>query len=128
MAKAPKVTTKVVSKSSIPMIRCTQQERKEIEHKAELSGISLTEYILTCALVKELPTPVPDLNIDGYALLQQVLEQIEQLQQAQGVGISDPCSIGVDARLNEITQSIRQLRRDLIGLPPAELEMQQADN
>jgi hypothetical protein len=125
MTSTPKATIKVVSKSSIPMIRCTQQEREEIEQKAELSGMTLTEYILVCALVKELPTPVPDLNIDGYALLQQVLEQIEQLQ---GVGISDPCDNGVDTRLNEITQSIRQLRRDLIGLPSAELEMQQEDN
>ena len=94
-------------------LRLNESEYQLIQTKAQQSGINLSEFVRRAAFRREIPQPLPQINLDAYHQLCQIKLELYR--------------IGIN--LNQITQNCRssvQLGQPAI-INPEEIELYRQD-
>jgi hypothetical protein len=95
----------------------TPDEWQALWRRAALARQPLSDFLLAAALAPPAPAPVPVAAIRLYGRLGRAAVELDQaVRRARG----EPGAAGVVPRLVQLAAELRDLRRQLAGLPPLE--------
>ncbi|NEO33814.1 MAG: MobC family plasmid mobilization relaxosome protein [Symploca sp. SIO3C6] len=71
--------TRKTKRSNHIHIRLSDSEYNQIQTKAEQLGISMSEFVRRAAFRRELPQPLPQINLDAYSELGQIKLELNRM-------------------------------------------------
>jgi hypothetical protein len=107
--------------------RITNREKLQIEFRANLAGLKVSDYLRKTALQREIPRPIPQVNKETYSELTRIGININQLTRAVNTALKLGHSPTIDpAELENLQQTLKKLQLELLGVEGA-VEAEEAE-
>lgn len=95
-------------------VRLSDADLMELADKASRAGLSFSRFMREAGLGRELPRPVPVINLQTYQELGRIGANINQITRRIYEGYFDGNSIVVEV-LEELTRIVQAIRKELRG-------------
>jgi len=97
-------------------IRLTEDEYQALSQKAEVAGVSLSEWVRRAALEQEIPSPRSEIDVNLYKELTRIGININQLARAANTALNQGyCPTTSPEQWQELYDLIKRLALEVIG-------------